>query len=138
MSPSVEEQELERKRKRIAAAEEEDEEEDEEDEEEEEEEEDAVLTATLAAIQAACLPHLDGSFTSIYCGREAGSLTIKRARKDLNLYFQELGPTVFRRMYRMHEEDFYKLYDILEPKLPVLTRQRGGKTPNGDITNALC
>ena len=140
MSPSAEEQELEeRKRKRIAAAaaeeEEEQEEEDEdEEEEEEEEEEDAALTATLAAIQAACLPHLDGSFTSIYCGREPGSLTIKRARKDLNLYFQELGPTVFRRMYRMHEEDFYKLYDILEPKLPVLTRQRG-KTPNGDITN---
>ena len=74
MSPSAEEQELERKRKRIAAAAAE-----EEDEEEDEEEEDAALTATLAAIQAACLPHLDGSFTSIYCGREPGSLTIKRA-----------------------------------------------------------
>ena len=64
MSPSAEEQELERKRKRIAAAAAEEEEEQEE-EEEEEEEEDAALTATLAAIQAACLPHLDGSVSKM-------------------------------------------------------------------------
>jgi len=127
---SLSAEELERKRKRIADAEEE-----EEDEEEEEEEEEAFSKAVASAVQAACMPFLDGSFASVYCGREPGSLTIKRVRKDLNLYFQELGPTVFRRMYRMHEEDFYKLHDILEPRLPPLPAKGRGDAPNGRISN---
>lgn len=67
-------------------------------------------------------------------GRIPGSVTIKRRRRDLDQLFLELGPTVFRRMYRMHEFSFWLLCDHLSKSIPDNPERVRGTTPNGDIT----
>lgn len=72
-------------------------------------------------------------------GRPKGSKTIKRRRRPAELLFSELSDHGFRRMYRMTQNSFWRLYDILLPNLPIHQRKRKrGKTPNGDITMPTC
>ena len=61
--------------------------------------------------------------------------TITRKRKDIVELFAEIGPMVFRRMYRMHEPSFWTLLELILPSLPSSERKRGA-TPNGPITPA--
>jgi hypothetical protein len=65
-------------------------------------------------------------------GRVPESITIKRQRRNLPTLFEEIGPHIFRRMYRMAEFSFYRLFDLLEPKLKSNNKQRG-VPPNGSI-----
>lgn len=76
---------------------------------------------------------------SNYKGRTPGSKTIPRTRKGVDEIYTQVGPHVFRKMFRMTEPSFWKLFEILEPKIIQVTktkkRSRGG-TPNGDISNS--
>ena len=48
--------------------------------------------------------------------------------------FAEYGPTYTRRAYRMSESAFYKLLNLLQPRLVKARRKTlGGGTPNGEI-----
>jgi hypothetical protein len=42
-------------------------------------------------------------------GRVPDTITIKRQRRNLPALFLEIGPTTFRRMYRMNEGSFFAL-----------------------------
>jgi hypothetical protein len=98
----LERQERKRKRKRDDAA---------------RDEEDAVIASIVATLHAVCSPSTKVLAPSTgYRGREKGSKTIPRVRKDLTAYFAELGPHNFRRHYRMHQDDFFRLHDLLQPK----------------------
>ena len=65
-------------------------------------------------------------------GRTVGSVTVPRQRKNMNDLFVELGPNIFRRMYRMEEITFMRLFNVLNPFLAKPLRKRG-RTPNDDI-----
>eukprot|EP00980_Cylindrotheca_fusiformis_P023400 scaffold10461_cov115-Cylindrotheca_fusiformis.AAC.1 len=51
----------------------------------------------------------------------------------MEVLFTEIGPVVFRRMYRMEEITFKRLLSILEPLFNLRKRKRG-MTPNGEVT----
>jgi hypothetical protein len=71
-------------------------------------------------------------------GRKIGSLMVKSLRRDIDEHFDSLGPNLFRRMYRMHKEDFEKLYEMLLRSLPNPKIKTRGATPNGDICLKSC
>jgi hypothetical protein len=50
-------------------------------------------------------------------------------------YFDAYGPTFFRRACRMEEKSFWKLLDLLEPKMGVKRSRKRGATPNGPVCN---
>jgi len=60
---------------------------------------------------------------------------VRRQRKKMDVLIREIGPAVFKKMYRMHVETFYRLYDLLEPSLVSKKRQSKGHAPNGNISN---
>jgi hypothetical protein len=66
-------------------------------------------------------------------GRKKGTKTICRCRRSVEELFSELSPTDFRRMYRMSQESFWKLVDILSPRMPGGKKRKRGKTVNGSI-----
>lgn len=70
------------------------------------------------------------------CGHPKGTKTIKRIRRPAEDLFCELSDHGFRRMYRMSQDSFWQLYDILLPTMPNPRKRKRGKTPNGDITIA--
>lgn len=72
----------------------------------------------------------------IYKGRKKGARTVKRERRTAEKLFSELSDTGFRQMYRMSRSSFWKLYDIIDPNMPMVRKRKRGKTPNGDITKA--
>eukprot|EP00980_Cylindrotheca_fusiformis_P010245 scaffold2276_cov82-Cylindrotheca_fusiformis.AAC.6 len=71
-------------------------------------------------------------FYKNYIGRPTGSVVIPRQRKNMEVLFTEIGPVVFRRMYRMEEITFKRLLSILEPLFNLRKRKRG-MTPNGEV-----
>lgn len=89
--------------------EEEEEEDDDDEEEDEEEDDDDELLGTL--------------------------ITIKRQRKDMNELFHEVGPAVFRKMYRMTMANFYNLCGLLEPQLVPKNAPYSGILPSEPISN---
>ena len=91
-----------------------------------------AVVATVDSVQAAVLV---ASEEETKQGRQPGSINVKRERRDIKEHFASLGAHLFRRMYRMHEEDFDLLYEILLPALPVPKKRSRGATPNGDISN---
>jgi hypothetical protein len=65
-------------------------------------------------------------------GRVPDTITIKRQRRNLPALFLEIGPSNFRRMYRMNECSFFALFDLLQPNL---TQPKiKGLPPNGIIS----
>mmetsp|Transcript_5526 Transcript_5526/g.7065 ORF Transcript_5526/g.7065 Transcript_5526/m.7065 type:complete len:146 (-) Transcript_5526:808-1245(-) len=69
-------------------------------------------------------------------GRPKGTKTIKRERRPAEKLFDELSDHGFRRMYRMSRKSFWKLHDVLKPKMPNPKKRKRGKTPNRDISTA--
>lgn len=74
------------------------------------------------------------SKNSSWKGRPTGTRTVKRERRAAEKLFSELSEHGFRRMYRMSKTSFWKLYDILQPNMPISRKRKRGRTPNGDIT----
>ena len=74
-----------------------------------------------------------------YKGRVAGSKTRRRNRGKIREIIDEYGPFLFKRAFRMHEPSFWKLLDLIEPKLGKKGsgKRKFGKTPNGTIPNSL-
>lgn len=70
-------------------------------------------------------------------GRMPGSKTYVRNRPTIPDLFKEYGPINFRRAYRMKEESFWILLDLLDKEMGKKSARRRGKTPNGDISNAM-
>jgi hypothetical protein len=70
-------------------------------------------------------------------GRMPGSQTYVRKRPFLPDLFKEYGPINFRRAYRMKEESFWLLLDLLDKEMGKKLTRRRGKTPNGDICNGM-
>jgi hypothetical protein len=68
-------------------------------------------------------------------GQRAGAPTVVRTRTALTTIFAQLGPTFFRRMYRMDEDSFFNLFHLLEPQMPQAKVRARGKTINGPVTN---
>ena len=71
------------------------------------------------------------SLSSVYGFDSKGNKTseIPRERKDLEVdIFRPLGKYMFRRAYRMNKQSFYKLHDILKPRLDtIFFPKNGGK-----------
>lgn len=67
-------------------------------------------------------------------GRQIGAKTRRRTRLDLAAHFNDLGPTVFRRCYRMTQESFWNLLEIIGKHLPSYVNEK--QVPNGPITKA--
>ena len=53
-------------------------------------------------------------------GRKEGQATIPRVRRHISQIFMELGATQLRRAYRMSEASFWRLLDLIAPKLPLV------------------
>jgi hypothetical protein len=71
-------------------------------------------------------------------GRIKGSKTRRRLRSNLQSIFHEYGPLYFKRAYRMREESFWNLLDLIEDKLgKVDGKRKRGKAPNGDVPNGV-
>jgi DDE superfamily endonuclease len=73
-------------------------------------------------------------------GRVPGSKTIRRRRANLHDIFNEYGPLFFRRAYRMKEESFWKLLDLLEPTMTRIQRRKKrdhGRSVNGKVSSAM-
>ena len=70
-------------------------------------------------------------------GRVSGSKTRRRKRSPITDIFDEYGPIFFRRAYRMEETSFWKLLDLLEPKMGIKRSRKRGATPNGPVCNSV-
>ena len=71
-----------------------------------------------------------------YKGRVAGSKTRRRIRSPIHAIFKKYGPREFRRAFRMDEESFWHLLDLLEPRMAVKRKRKRGATPNGSVANS--
>ena len=70
-------------------------------------------------------------------GRQSGSLTIKRQRKDIEDYIGHINDRSFHRRYRMDKNTVWTLLEIVSPNLPSTGEGRKlGGVPNGPITHA--
>ena len=70
-------------------------------------------------------------------GRQAGSINIKRVRRDVYQYIGDMDETFFRRKYRMSKDAFWTLFDIVSDHMPSTGEDRTrGAVPNGPITKA--
>jgi len=97
----------------------------------------AVVTATLIpALVNQFLKHTSSNRNKRRRGRPKGTKTIKRQRRPAEDLFSELSDHGFRRMYRMTQNSFWRLYDILLPNMPNPEEHKRGSTPNGDISVA--
>lgn len=65
---------------------------------------------------------------------------LKRERRDINEHLAALGPYLFRRMYRMHEDDFDKLsyWSCFFLHYLILKKRKRGATGDIDIKTRLC
>ena len=63
-----------------------------------------------------------------------GTKVIERERNTMDSIFKSIGPKNVRKAYRMHEESFRKLHQLLF-KTDAVKRQRG-EPPNGHILNS--
>ena len=71
-------------------------------------------------------------------GRIKGRKTRRRQRSSLESIFHEYGPLYFKRAYRMKEESFWKLLDLIEDKLGKgVGKRKRGKAPNGDVPSSV-
>jgi DDE superfamily endonuclease len=71
-------------------------------------------------------------------GRIKGCKTRRRLRLSLESIFHEYGPLKFKRAYRMREESFWNLLDLIEDKLgKVDGKRKQGKAPNGDVPSSV-
>ena len=52
-------------------------------------------------------------------GPRSGSKTVKRERKFAGDIFAEYGNYNIKRAYRMTEEDFWRLYNLIVPYVPL-------------------
>lgn len=95
-----------------------------------------VANISTLACFAACSLVKRNRHKSKYGGRFPGSHNIMRKRRNVNDLFKEVGPAIFKRMYRMEEESFWLLLDIIESEMAggSCKKRKRGKTPNGDIT----
>jgi hypothetical protein len=102
---------------------------------------------TAAVVTASLIPALVNQFLQHnystsnrnrrhHCGRPKGTKTIKRNRRPAEEMFSKLSDHGFRCMYRMTQNSFWRLYDILLPNMPNPRKRKRGKTPNGDISVA--
>ena len=70
-----------------------------------------------------------------WLGRIKCSKTATRIRVTVPEIFESLGPPLVRKSYRITQESFWKLFGILENKIPNPTiRANGGGTKNGIIS----
>jgi hypothetical protein len=97
-------------------------------------------TAVVAFVIAASLALFSDELLPIpRRGRKKGAKTRKRTRLNIQEHFNEMGALVFRRNYRMDEQSFWTLLDIIGNQMPsaVVHRQnKRGVIPNGPITKA--
>lgn len=70
-------------------------------------------------------------------GSREGCPNYFRSRRDFSFILSEIGPSTFRRMYRMSEVSFRLLLDLIEPNMPRRNKRQRGCTPNGDINNEM-
>ena len=75
---------------------------------------------------------------SLSIGRIRSTKNVRRVRLMVEEIFASLGPLQARRAYRMREDSFWKLLDLIETQLPSHPPQKcaGGRPPNGVITKA--
>ena len=70
-------------------------------------------------------------------GRKEGTGTRCRTRRTMQSIFEELGPYVVRRMYRMDESSFWSLLNTIGPLMKNDRLRKRGKTPNGPILKSV-
>lgn len=70
-------------------------------------------------------------------GRVRGSKTCRRMRSPITAIFDEYGPILFRRAYRMDEDSFWKLLNLLETNMGIKRGRKRGATPNGPVCNSV-
>lgn len=72
-------------------------------------------------------------------GRAAGTKTRRRTRVRLEDIFNEYGPVFFRRAYRMREDSFWRLLDLIEANMgnKGKGKRKRGRTPNGHVSNGI-
>ena len=92
-----------------------------------------IIAAAVADAVVAAESHTNKPLGS----RTIGARTIKRLRRRVEDIFREKGPRDVRRSYRMTEESFWVLSEIIESQMPRKKQRKRGKTPNGDIPNDL-
>jgi hypothetical protein len=75
----------------------------------------------------------------VYRGRVPGSKTRPRIRGNIRSIFDEYGPFLFRRAFRMHEVSFWKLLDLIEANMGSKGsgKRKRGATPNGTVPNSV-
>ena len=61
----------------------------------------------------------------------------RRTRRTIESIYLEVGPQVFKRMYRMTYHTFLDLVELLEPFMKESKKRKRGADPNGPIPNAL-
>jgi hypothetical protein len=71
---------------------------------------------------------------SKYQGRLKGVRTVRRRRRYMDEVFKQYGPLQVRRAYRMTEESFWSLLDIISPYMSGDGKRKRGLTVNGPIT----
>lgn len=95
-------------------------------------------TMTAFAIVAIMYPlWIEVLFDNNNPPKRLGPPNIRRTRPLMKDIFAKYSKPFLRRTYRMSEESFWRLLDIVEPHMPKAKKRGRGKTPNGDITPAL-
>jgi hypothetical protein len=90
-------------------------------------------TAVVSLAAASVVVFLDYRLERSHGGRKKGSKNKRRTRLDIREHFHDMGPFLFRRNYRMDEDSFWKLLDIIGKSIPCATRSCA---PNGPISQA--
>lgn len=89
-----------------------------------------VNGAVAAIVSNVALDELDTKGV----GWKEGSKNIPRRRIPVEEIFAKLGQRFIRKCYRMSEESFWKLHQMLKPYIREnKERSHGGATPNGDV-----
>lgn len=94
-----------------------------------------VLIALILAAIVYPFVYMDAQ-TMLSPPQRLGSKNIRRQRAKMSQIFAQYGDMYVRRAYRMKEQSFWRLLDIVEPHL-VKPRRKRGRTPNGDISAEL-
>ena len=94
----------------------------------------AIAATLLVFVLNELLRHHSG-----YRGRVPGSKTRRRIRGNIRSIFDEYGPVLFRRAFRMHEVSFWKLLDLIEASMGSKGsgKRKRGATPNGTVPNSV-
>ena len=79
---------------------------------------DTYIDDTLLAVVFATVTVLGGSYSTIFDGITKRRF-IRRKRRIMSDIFSELGPYYTQRSYRMKEQSFWQLYNMIKPFSPL-------------------